>query len=192
MSTEYTDNFERAWKAYPARNGRKVGKKPAFNQWKKLTAEQKAAAFADIEKRNRQQLWGKYIRDMQRYLRDAGWEDEVEASQGDMLGNRPMPQASAPTLDLSWQERMMNRLGFNYLRRADGLPETESLIKIKREMLQNEVPAYQQDIDAESDEKRKVKLVQDTAVELAEMFLTRLDMAYNLNLKGRVLQVARR
>lgn len=95
--TEYTDNFERFWQAYPKRNGRKVGKRPANNQWIKLTADERRAAFADVEKRNRQQGWGKYIRDAQRYLRDHGWEDEWSPPQQELLARPPEPELPRET-----------------------------------------------------------------------------------------------
>ena len=178
--SDYTDNFERAWEAYPKRNGRKVGKKPAFNQWKKMTAEERRAAFSDIEKRNRQQLWGKYIRDMQRYLRDAGWQDEIEPAQNDMLGSRPMPQASIPEVTLPWQERMINRLFKTYVFTAMGLPEVKQALAVKHEILKTDAPALEGEPHAEAAET------------LAGLFLTRMDLAYGLNLRDRIMRIARK
>ena len=81
----YSDDFENAWKAYPMRNGSKVGKKPAYAQWKialrtetpesLLTVVRK---FADSDIATREN--GRYVRDMSRWLRDRGWEDELSAT----------------------------------------------------------------------------------------------------------------
>lgn len=84
--SEYTADFEATWVKYPKRDGRKVGKKPAFTVWQKMTVDDRRAAFADIRDRNNAGGWGKYIKDMQRYLRDRGWEDEW---QGQRVGTEP-------------------------------------------------------------------------------------------------------
>jgi hypothetical protein len=79
----YSDDFENAWKMYPMRNGSRVGKKPAFAQWKNavrteapesiLKAVERFAA-SDIATREN----GRYVRDMSRWLRDRGWEDDLD------------------------------------------------------------------------------------------------------------------
>ena len=178
--TEYSDNFELFWKAYPARNGRKVGKKPAFAQWNKLTADQRKVAFATAEKNNRMQTWGKYVRDAQRWLRDAGWEDEIEAKQTDMLGTRPMPEAHVPEVTLPWQERMINRLFKTYVFTAMGLPEVKQALAVKHEILKTDAPALEGEPHAEAAET------------LAGLFLTRMDLAYGLNLRDRIMRIARK
>lgn len=76
--TDYSPDFEEFWKAYPKRNGQKVGKKPAFKVWATMKEGEKLLARQDVLKRNRQHGWGKYIRDGQRYLKHEGWNDEWE------------------------------------------------------------------------------------------------------------------
>lgn len=183
--SDYTDNYERFWEAYPKRNGRKVGKKPAFAQWNKLTTDQKRAAFSDVEKRNRQGTWGKYIRDAARYLRDYGWEDEIAPEQSDMYSRR-VPQASEPQIEIHWADRMMNRLFINYVFATSGLHDVGPALDIKHGLLSLEVPALEGDVAAELMTK------QAAATEIAELFLTRLDIEYGKAAKGRVLKIARK
>ena len=182
--TDYTENYERFWQAYPKRNGRKVGKKPAFAQWKKLSREEKTAAFSDVEKRNRHQGWGKYIRDAVRYLRDHGWEDEWQGAKETIT--HAMPEVREPERKLTWPERLCNRLFKSYVLAAAGLPEVKTALKIKHELLANEAPVMMNDVDNGAEDKRE-------AVEtLAGLFVGRLDAAYGKQLKGMVLHTARR
>ena len=70
--TDYTDEFEqKVWGPYPERNGKKTKKKPAYQKWQKLKRDEQLAVIADIGKRNRQQGWGKYIRDLVTYVPSA-------------------------------------------------------------------------------------------------------------------------
>ena len=73
VSTDYSDSFEATWKIYPKRNGVKNGKKPAFMLWKKMSLKDQREAYDDIRRRNESGGWGKYITDMQRYLRNEDW-----------------------------------------------------------------------------------------------------------------------
>ena len=182
--SDYTENFERFWKVYPARNGRKNGKKPAFGQWKKLTADQKRAAYADVEKRNRQQGWGKYIRDALRYLRDHGWDDEWTGAQETI--SHGMPEASEPERNITWQERLCNRLFKSYVLAAHGLPEVKTALSIKQHILNVEASAFDEDI--QSGAETKVSAVET----LAGLFVGRLDSAYDKRLKATVLRTAKR
>lgn len=76
--TDYTERFEqRVWFRYPKRNGVRSGKKPAFERWKKLSEKQKLHVIDQIDKRNRYNGWGKYIKDLERWLRD-NVDDEFE------------------------------------------------------------------------------------------------------------------
>jgi hypothetical protein len=163
--SDYTENFERFWKVYPARNGRKNGKKPAFGQWKKLTADQKRAAYADVEKRNRQQGWGKYV--------------------GQAISHG-MPEASEPERNITWQERLCNRLFKSYVLAAQGLPEVKTALSIKQHILNVEASAFDEDI--QSGAETKVSAVET----LAGLFVGRLDSAYDKRLKATVLQTAKR
>lgn len=190
--SEYTNDFELAWAAYPKRNGRKVGKKPAYAQWQKLTAEEKRIAFTDIEKRNRQGTWGKYVKDMQRYLRDHGWDDEIDSPQADML--QPRKQATDSRyegLQLPWWDRMLKRIGTSYIRTARGLPECDTMIAVKRE-LEKEIPAVLQDVDGAEDEDERKARLGEAAHTIADLFLCRLDHAYGLELRTRVLRASRK
>ena len=87
--TDYSQPFLATWGIYPKRNGKKVGKRKAFLQWQKLTEEDQRKAYADIRDRNHAGGW-EFIKDMERYLKYAGWEDEWEGvkvtSDPDLVG----------------------------------------------------------------------------------------------------------
>jgi hypothetical protein len=80
---QYSQEFESFWKAYPARNGKKTGKKEASKCFaealKKTTAEKIMEAVAtqsksmDWRKEN-----GAFVPDAFRWLKKERWEDEVE------------------------------------------------------------------------------------------------------------------
>ena len=73
--TDYDQSFLATWGIYPKRNGKKRGKKPASDQWVKLSLEEQRAAYLDIKARNMAGGW-EFIRDMERYLKNREWEDE--------------------------------------------------------------------------------------------------------------------
>lgn len=73
--------FVEFWDAYPKR----VDKIDAKKIWRKLNAEDRAAAIADVKRRNTGEWAGKaliYILGPARYLRGRRWEDEVPPKQG--------------------------------------------------------------------------------------------------------------
>lgn len=73
---EYSTEFESIlWKPYPARKGKKQGKKPAYKVWQKLNPtgdllEKIRIGVLAIQKEE-------YPRDAVKWLRDEGWNDEV-------------------------------------------------------------------------------------------------------------------
>jgi len=141
-AVEYTEDFERLWKAYPARNGRKNGKKPAFVQWKKLTADEKRAAFADVEKRNRLYGWGKYIKDCERYLRHMGWHDEWQPeSPATPSGpvRRSPTNFHAPALPAN--QIIANKVLLAVLRNAGGVDRLtlNNLVALKSAILEDHI-----------------------------------------------------
>ena len=104
--TDYTASFETTWSAYPKRNGKKVGKLPAFKEWEKLSLEDQRAAYADIRDRNRAGGW-EYIQDMQRYLKHRGWDDEWTGQK--VTSNPDLLNIKLPsTLEMS--EKAMSEL----------------------------------------------------------------------------------
>lgn len=62
------ESFEEFWKAYPARNGRKVGKKNALIEWRKLTGEQRRRALVGAKNLAASDTFPK---DAERFLRRA-------------------------------------------------------------------------------------------------------------------------
>lgn len=91
--TDYSDSFEATWKLYPKRNGKKVGKFKAANEWKKLSLDEQRLAYADIKARNMSGGW-EFVKDMERYLKYRGWEDEWQGqrvtSDPDLLSVSPV------------------------------------------------------------------------------------------------------
>lgn len=182
--TDYTDNFERAWNVYPKRDGQRRGKAPAFKKWQALSADDKRAAFADIEKRNRYKLWGKYIVDMSRYLNERRWEDEVEVPQQQLFAP---PEAKQPEVKLTWWEKLLGRLWFAYTvgtMRPVPEPDVKAALKIRSDVLRDVTPAFDEDIEAEVTSKRQA------AIDVAKLFLAQLDDAYGRSDAERVLELA--
>lgn len=76
LKEEYSNEFEAIlWKPYPARKGKKQGKKPAYKVWQKLNPtgdllEKIRIGVLAIQKEE-------YPRDAVKWLRDEGWNDEV-------------------------------------------------------------------------------------------------------------------
>ena len=78
------DRFEEFWKVYPSRKGRKQGKDKARELWVKLNPEngqfEKIVAALRVQKESFE--WtkedGQFIPDAQKWLRNKGWNDEVE------------------------------------------------------------------------------------------------------------------
>jgi hypothetical protein len=184
--------FEKFWKAYP----RKVAKKPALTAWKKQGVEEDLyaakAAVDDLEKRTRLGWWNKdktkiphpasWI-NAQRW-HDEGWADEVE-------GHRPAPTArprvpDAPERIVPWEEALIGRLFRTYLMVAQGLPGVRRALKIKAEIMDTVVPDLRTDVESEEMTR------QELAEMIAGLFLTRMDHAYELSLRDRVLAKARR
>jgi hypothetical protein len=186
--------FEKFWKAYP----RKVAKKPALTAWIKQEVEADLygakAAVDDLEKRTRLGWWNKdkskiphpasWI-NAQRWL-DEGWADEIPGH--DRQTDRPRHRVpEAPARIVPWEESMLGRLFVNYVAIASGLPDdARKAVTIKVELMRDVVPELRLDLDAE-------KMTQAEVGEMiGNLFLARLDHAYSLNLKGRVLNMARR
>jgi len=182
--------FEKFWKAYP----RKVAKKPAITAWIKQDVEADLyaakAAVDDLEKRTRLGWWNKdktkiphpasWI-NAQRW-HDEGWADEIE-------GHRPARDSTRPRVPdlpervVPWEEAMLGRIFRSYVMFTQGLPEVRQALKIKAEIMRDVVPDLRDDQEMEPAEIGEM---------IAGLFLTRMDLAYNLNLKDRVLATARR
>lgn len=71
----YPDDFDAFWVLYPKR----AGKAAAFAQWKKLSAEDRAATLKDIPERLAEDdKWQRgFVKDPERYLKHRQWEDEI-------------------------------------------------------------------------------------------------------------------
>jgi hypothetical protein len=194
MPTTIPPMFEKFWKAYP----RKVAKKPALTAWIKQDVEADMygakAAVDDLEKRTRLGWWNKdktkiphpasWI-NAQRW-HDEGWAEEIAGH--DRQTERPRHRVpDAPERIVPWEEAMLGRLFLTYVSIAHGLPDdARSALKIRVELMRDVVPELRTDIEAET----------MTHAELGEMlgnlFLARMDHAYSLNLKDRVMNMARR
>ena len=75
----YTAEFERFWKAYPARWNKELGlfvkrkKHPAFEKWQKLSKEIRDECLAKVHLVKRSE--GKGVRDAVTWLNQYGWDD---------------------------------------------------------------------------------------------------------------------
>jgi hypothetical protein len=180
----YEDDYLAFYEVYPRHEGKADGQKA----WGSLSATDRKAAKADVEKRKRNGAYSsnkKMIQLPASYLRARRWEDDWQdtlqsSRRGDDLPNTGpvMPQVKEPEIEISWQERMLNRLFRSYLFTAMGLPEVATALQLKREAL----------TDAKEllDEPMPIQIRT-----LAELYVGRLDAAYGLELKHRALQFAK-
>ncbi|MEW4564244.1 hypothetical protein AB1K70_17025 [Bremerella sp. JC770] len=102
--SDYPDGFDAFWKAYPPRNGRKLEKRKALTEWKKLSQEARrnatraAAIYAEESD---------FIKDAFRWLRDRSFEDWLE---------KPLETKSAdPSDGLTQNERDHFKIVLNYV-----------------------------------------------------------------------------
>jgi hypothetical protein len=74
----YTADFEeRFWAHYPPRQGRRIGKKEAFAEWRRLSHADRDAAVGGLESYKADPRVGAgYVLDASRYLKRRRWEDE--------------------------------------------------------------------------------------------------------------------
>jgi len=181
----YDDDYLAFYEVYPRHEGKADGQKA----WGTLSESDRKLAKADVEKRKRNFAYSsnkKMIQLPASYLRARRWEDDwqdtLESSRkGDDLPNTGpfVPQAKEPEIEITWQERMLNRLFRSYLFTAMGLPEVATALNLKREAL------------AESRELLDEPLPVQVRT-LAELFVGRLDAAYGLDIKHRALKFAKR
>lgn len=187
---DYPQKFEEFWKAYP----RKVAKIPALTAWTKQGCEDDLynakAAIDDLLKRTRLGWWSKdrskiphpasWI-NAQRW-HDEDWEDEIEdkTKHTESTGRRVIVP-NIPTREVAWQEAMLNRIWIKYCLLAHGLQEVGAGIRIRDKMMDETVPAMDEELAAERMTKREV------ATTLATHFLAHLDAHYGLELQRRVL-----
>jgi hypothetical protein len=75
-------NFEKFWKTYPPRNGRRVGKKAAYRYWKKIPVEEQGCVI-EAAGRYAAEI-GNYAKDAQRWLRDEIWRDYPSEKEEDV------------------------------------------------------------------------------------------------------------
>ncbi len=194
MASDYPPKFEEFWKAYP----RKVSKLPALKAWIKNDVEDDIfmaqAAIDDLKKRTRMHWWSRdkskiphpatWINAQRWY--DEGWEDEIESGEKPNTGRyvpRP-PREDEPKVP--WEESLIGRVFRVYILTAGGLPSTKLALKIKAELMRDYVPGYRESIAAEEVTPNEV------CAELADLFVKRMDIAYNLTIGERVLNAARR
>lgn len=181
--TEYPDQFETLWSKFPARDGKKTKKLPAFKKWKILTSDQKAALFSSVEKHNRNGTWGKYIRDLVTYINQAGWEDVIQDPK--VTSNKNYHLAEKPYECSKWQA-LANRWMLRWLQAAGGLPD-ESLpmaVKIKTDTVTEMSAALDEEIGA--DPSREVQT--EAIWTFLNVLIDRLDHDFRRNLKPLLLK----
>ncbi len=75
--------FDEFWKAYPRRDGKRQGKKPALERWRKLPPDKRAAAFRGLDA-YAARCEG-YAKDAVRYLAQELWLDDEDPDEPAML-----------------------------------------------------------------------------------------------------------
>lgn len=183
---KYEQDYLDFYEVYPRHEGKADGQKA----WNSLSESDKAAAKADVGKRNRAYAWSsnkKLVALPATYLRGARFEDDWQSTlessrKGDDLPNTGplIPQVTVPQIEISWQERMLNRLFRSYVFCAMGLPEVKTALKLKKKLLSDEakvLEAEEYPVQAET---------------LAKLFVAGLDADYGLHHKEQALQFARR
>lgn len=136
--TEYTNDFEKTWKLYPKRNGKRVGKKPAFDQWKKLNLTDRRAAYADIRDRGSAGGWPTYIRDMERYLKRREWEDDWTPQR--VVVSAPHAKTpESPTPELRHVEQWANRTLLQVVKTVGGVDQKmmKNLVDLKNALVED-------------------------------------------------------
>jgi len=180
----YPEKFEKFWKAYP----RKVSKPAAAKAWEKNGVEEDMylaqAAIDDVEKRSRLKYWP---RDKTKIphpatwinahrWEDEGWEDEIGSGDDHVPVTKHYEQPAEPTRDWQWYELVLNRLGRNYILQASGLPETDTLLNTRDELIAQDVPAFVEEVNGEA------MTIKQACIELGQLFLRHLDHAYRLSI----------
>ena len=91
------EGFENFWKAYPKRNGKKIGKAKAANIWKRMSnaKRQKAHAAVGHYRRACDQRWN-IAKDAFRWLRDEEFEDWQTPATAPPARNGQDPRLTAP------------------------------------------------------------------------------------------------
>lgn len=189
--TDYSPEFEEFWKAYPKRHGEKRGKSPAYKKvWVKMSAAERHVAQVDVDKRNRQRGWGKYITDAERYLKNKGWDDEWEpyVPDDDVRPNSGpyVPPIREPEIVVPWEEQLLARLFRNYVMMAGGLPDVQFALDEKAVVMREVVPVFREEVEAKSMDRRAASL------DIARNYLHRLDIAYGKTVGDRVWKATTR
>lgn len=88
-----SSGFERLWESYPKRNGKRVGRKQAEQQWAKLTSQQRLAARRGaVHYANACERGLTIAKDAHRWLRDHDFDDWQEPAVDDRRrGAGPTP-----------------------------------------------------------------------------------------------------
>ena len=184
----YPPKFEQFWAAYP----RKVAKPAAARAWEKQGMEDDLyaadAAKHDAEKRTRHGWWPRDKTKIPhpstwinaRRWEDEGWEDECGSDDDHVPVTKQYEPPPEPERQWTWYEIALNRLGKNYMLAAGGLSETDTAINVRDKIIQDDVPAYLEEIDQER------MTIREAALELGKLFLRHLDSAYRRNLAVQV------
>jgi hypothetical protein len=84
--TEYSENFETFWRAYPSGHGTKS---VAFVEWNKLDINEQIAAIETLPVFTASRRWKEgYIKDAERYLKYRQWESPPVADAGPVNHNK--------------------------------------------------------------------------------------------------------
>lgn len=85
---EYHDKFESFWKSYPSRQGKKNGKKKAFEKWWAIVRDKDITPdFLEERILLLSSSYGDYPPDAAKWLNGSQWEDEVQEQVSMYLPN---------------------------------------------------------------------------------------------------------
>ena len=121
-------DFEAFWKLYPARNGRKIGKKQAIEQWNKLDPDSQTKVLEAVSAYS-EHLAGtdRPAKDAFRWIRDQNWLDF--ASDADYGSEDPRLDTS---LKMSDVERIRAKIERDERMRTNGYGNQQSNAGIRR------------------------------------------------------------
>lgn len=195
--TDYHPEFERDYDQFPERDGQRRGKYDAYKKWLKLRVAERELMHLDIEKRNRQNGWGKYIPDISRYVNQRMWEEDWKPYEpsSDCKSDKPnsgtvryVPREDVLP-DMTWPDIVLGRVFACYVAyttRAVPADQIEKALEIKAELLSQHVPALQEELDADE------LTVHEASQQLAGAMLKRLDKAYGRRDADRVMTAMNR
>lgn len=108
VQCEVAQPFDPFWSAYPARNGKRLGKAKAAVKWDKLNQRERADAMVGVRNYAAACARGRLPKDAERWLRDRCWEEWQEGEADERATN----VARAADSDANALARLIQERGF--------------------------------------------------------------------------------